>query len=272
MNRFVLRRLTWLDARASEAEAAGDAAAALALRRDHCAQVEDHLGQGHPAWSEALIQLARCAQTAGCPDEAEGAYRQLVAALEAEPAENREEKLARVLNAPGVCLLRQDRAAEAIEPLGRALGLSRRLLGESDPRLAALHDNLGSALHSLGRLDDALRCYHRALGIHEQGPEDLGQAHCLADLAELLAALDDPEADTRAGQALGLFRRLQADDPVGLAHSLDRLAGLATKRGQTGEAITLLEEAAELLRPLPSQAQRLATCLDRLGLLNMGRR
>lgn len=287
MNRFVQRRLTWLDARAGELDARGEHHRSCESREELCAQIRQNLGEDHPWFAENLLRLAASYRAVGQIKAADQTLRRAIRCLEREGLEeevkfwdpeskfpgqghDRRAELAQALNTLGVLCCEQNRPDQALRLLHRALALSQRILDHGDLRLATLHNNLGSAYHTLEDLELARGHYLEALRKLDLAGAALERAYCLCDLAELLIDLDDPTALSHAGEALGLFRRLQASDPPALAQSLMRVAGLFSRQDGPEMAIELLEEAVDLLRDDPEQQHRLAQCLDLLGHLRMG--
>jgi protein O-GlcNAc transferase len=80
--------------------------------------------------------------------EAEQLYRQLIAALPLSPEPR---------HMLGVLRLQQGRNSEALELIGAALKIN--------PRNADMMANYGSALKGLGRFDEAIAAYEKALAI-----------------------------------------------------------------------------------------------------------
>ncbi|MGH9661963.1 MAG: tetratricopeptide repeat protein, partial [Bryobacteraceae bacterium] len=138
---------------------------------------------------------------------------------------------------------------KAIDYIQRAITLNSRV--------APFHNNLGNALASLGRLDDALRSYERALAIEASPDAHLNLGNLLQQLgryedaiAHYRAAGELPETHNNAGNALvalgrhaealesfGRALRLRPDYPE--AHLNLGLAHLAA--GDTASAAVALE-------------------------------
>lgn len=139
-------------------------------------------------------------------------------------------------------------AAAAVE-LGRevleALG---KLHGSDSPRLASAHNNLGLALHELGRFDEADSHYRQALAHHRvaRGEQHAHVASSLANLALLALDRDLPEAaqqDLVAAQAI-VRASLPAAHPIAIGIEV-LLGRAALRQGETSEARRLLEAARE---------------------------
>jgi tetratricopeptide (TPR) repeat protein len=119
--------------------------------------------------AEADLQWAAAAISRGQPADAERLARNVLAAMPQHP---------RALYLLGCALLRQDRAAQAIAPLEKA---ARAL---QDP---VVETELGMALRTIGRIDDALARLRRAT---KRRPV---HARALHQLAFLLLALGHVE-------------------------------------------------------------------------------
>lgn len=278
MNRFVLRRLTWLEARATEHERAGEYVKACGMREELEAQVEEHLGRYSVWGAQNLLILGDDYRALGSHGEAESSYLRSVdsfselatvgaSQISGPRSADRALELTRALNILGVFYCEQDRPQDALGLFTQALEVSPAAGLRGSP-LAILHNNFGSALHTLGHLERAREHYDQALGIFDMGPETVEQAHCLCDLAELLADIDDPCAAPKVDEALSLFHRVGDDNnPVDF---LLRIAGLRTRLGDTIQAITQLEDIAQRLEcppegPRPPERQyQLEACLDLL--------
>ena len=135
----------------------------------------------------------------------------------------------------------QTNLGNALRTLGRldeAVTSHRRAIAIA-PRYAEAHNNLGSALRDLGHLKEALGAYRRAIAIKP----DFGMAHAnLGDGLRELGQLDDAAESYR--QALGP----RPDDAE--VHS--RLGVVLMLRGRSAEAETSCLRALELNPTLPA--------------------
>lgn len=276
MNRFTLRRLTWLEARASKLEEATQYEEALSVREQHCQELARHFVADHPAHLEGLQRLAVCQRNAGRPADAEKTYRTAinqVEELEKEPDWDSESAAlaARLLNGLGVLLCSQRRPDQALDPLRHALELSSSCLPSNSPALPRVHSNLASALYTLGRYESAKDHYQQALALLRDLPPSADRVHGLADLAECLVELDDPSFGVVLEETLEQARTHLADEAGELARVLFRLANLAERTRQRSTAIDLLEEAVEVVGAEPKHASLQSHCLDLLGVLQKPR-
>ena len=89
------------------------------------------------------------------------------------------------------------RAAEGLPYLERARTLYEKHLPEDDPRLGGLYNNTGLTLTDLGRFDEALALYEKALAVMEKKPGgELEEAITHLNMADTLTArLGSEEAE-----------------------------------------------------------------------------
>ena len=140
-------------------------------------------------------------------------------------------------------------AAES--PGRRAWEISRRLLGEDDPR--TLFDAVAYAaiLDGLQRYDEGEAIYRRALAIFEQsfGPEHYEVASNLHNLAAVLCARGDlDQAEKLYRRALAIKEKLLGEDSPDAALTLNNLGALLTRAGRPEEAAGLLQRAVTILQ------------------------
>jgi len=274
MNRFILRRLVHLDARARQLEERDLHQQAASLREEVCELGGDHLGGDHPWRVSRLFELAASYRRSGELARAEALYRDVIRRLSARGDDGDHlHDLARALNSLGVLYCETDRHQRAIGSFERGLAISRdRLVGSDDPGLAAILQNLGSAHHALEHHRRAEICYLEALAIHQRLGDAtlLEQAHGRCDLAELAADRGRLDvSDSQAGKASTLYRNALQRRDTHLAESLIRLAHLYRRIGRPGRAAELFEEAAEILQRAGNVHERdLAHCLDQLSELH----
>ncbi|HEX4953668.1 MAG TPA: tetratricopeptide repeat protein [Thermoanaerobaculia bacterium] len=142
----------------------------------------------------------------------------------------------------------------------RVTGILQSLLSSSDPRLGLSRE---------ATVEEALGHWEReAEASFVRRPEPAVEAAVRDTLGlawKNLGRYDQAEPQLR--KALGLRRRLDPADPLGLADSLLHLGGLLVERGDPGqEAEALLQEALALARRHgPADSPRLAECLETLG-------
>lgn len=129
------------------------------------------------------------------------------------------------LKALGIALLRQGRAAEAVDPLRRALTVT--------PREPDLHLHLATALVGSGKAQEALASFRRAIALRARYPE----AHAL--LGNALVGLG------RADEAVLELRRAASMDADSATVQRD-LARALTMAGRHEEAMGPLRRAQQL--------------------------
>lgn len=179
------------------------------------------------------------------------------------------------LNLLALVRQRQGRADEAAALLREALAVSE---GTADgaANSAALALNLGHALEALGRPDEALAAYGRALG-HAQAPTArtdgaAARQQALQALARLHAALGQDEQAARYNRQL--LEGEPGASPAMQADALERQAQWQQRQGDLGAARQSLERALALregLSPPDSEGllrslAGLADVLGRMGL------
>jgi len=168
----------------------------------------DPFEQARRAFEEGLAALQ-----GGQPSRAESALRQSLQWLPGRPS---------TLNALGVAVLRQGRAAEALPLFDQALA--------ADSGLAQAHGHRAETLSALGRFDDALLALDRA------------PAADPATLWHRAAALN---ALGRHPQALAALNTLRAHQPGHAAPWLE-LGKTHQSLGQTAQAINAYRQALTL--------------------------
>jgi len=140
----------------------------------------------------------------------------------------------------------------AAEPPGKkAWAISRRLLGEDDPR--TLFDAVAYAaiLDGLQRYDESEAIYRRALAIFEQtfGSEHYEVASNLHNLAAVLCARGDlAQAEQLYRRALAIKEKLLGADSTDAALTLNNLGALLNLARRPEEAAGLLEHAVTVLQ------------------------
>jgi tetratricopeptide (TPR) repeat protein len=139
----------------------------------------------------------------------------------------------------------------AAEPPGRkAWEVSRRLLGEDDPR--TLFDAVAYAaiLDGLQRYDDSEAIYRRALVMFVKtfGPEHYEVASNLHNLAAVLSTRGDlDEAERLYRRALTIKEKLLGAESPDAALTRNNLGALLNRIGRPTEAATMLQIAVEIL-------------------------
>jgi Flp pilus assembly protein TadD len=150
---------------------------------------------------------------------------------------------------PGLRLLREGRAAEAVAVLHKALA--------KDPRNAALANDYGFANARSGDRAEAERAYRLAIQLKPS------RWYAYANLADLLA--EAPDRWDRADQTLALLERgLLLAPPGGRVNLSLRIADFERAVGRTAHARERLLALAEL-KPDAEQARRIRELLDRIA-------
>ena len=180
-------------------------------------------GPGAPAASRAALERAFAHHTAGRFEEAEAAYREILAA---------DPRHFDALHLGGVLALQAGRPAEAAASIEAALAV--------DPASAQAHNSLGEAYRRLGRFDDAIAQLREATA---RAP-DYTDAHF--NLGSVL------RRQGRLEEAVESFRRVLAVNPA-MAEAQVRLGETLNVLGRTAEAIAA-HEAAIALKPEYAQA------------------
>ena len=140
--------------------------------------------------------------------------------------------------------------AAAEEPARKAWEISRRMLGEADPRTMLDAAAYAGVLDGLERYDESEPIYRRALAIFEQGygPEHYEIAATLHNLAAVLAATGRPaEAENSYRRALAIKEKLLGPDNPDVALTRNNLGKLLASLGRMIEAGPLLQAAVAVL-------------------------
>jgi tetratricopeptide (TPR) repeat protein len=212
---------------------------------DHRGEIEDYrgalaaaaqrMGEDHPMTLQALSQLGWALGETGQYDEAIAVERRTIAIAEANPSPDTRVALADATAAMGGILVDDDRYADAVPVLDRAIELLTEVEG-SNPDVASAMNNRGNALVELGRLDEAIASYRDALSIvTTPGTEDAYMAASLEDgmSTALFRKGDVAGAEAQARAAVDGFVALHVD-PAREAHARARLADALAKRGAAG--------------------------------------
>ena len=140
--------------------------------------------------------------------------------------------------------------AAAAEPARRAWAISRRLLGDADPRTMADAAAYAAVLDGLERYDESEAIYRRALVIFEQayGREHDEVAVTLHNLAAVLSARGRRKEAVRCyRRSLAIKIRLSGGDTPDIALTRNNLGRLLAEMDQPEEAVTLLSKAVAVL-------------------------
>ncbi len=170
-----------------------------------------------------------------------------------------------ILHARGDCA-----AAEA--PARKAWDISRRLLGEEDARSMIDAVAYAGVLDGLGRFEESVSIYSRALRIFEDafGPDHEEVAAVLHNLAACRAARGGhEEAEASYRRALAIHEQALGADSPSVALTCNNLGRLLIDLGRSAEAAPLLARALSTLSRLPEGHPHLEAAREnfrRLGL------
>jgi tetratricopeptide (TPR) repeat protein/SAM-dependent methyltransferase len=184
-----------------------------------------------------LLHAAMAQHQAGRLQQAEGLYRQVLA------ADPRQIMALRYL---GILLHQTGRHAGAAEMLGQAIAEDE---GDADT-----HYNIGAVLQALGRLDQAATHYAKVIALSPGTPE----AHY--ELGNVLARQDHDD------DAAAAYRRALALRPNHV-EALTNLGSVLQKQGRTEEAAARWNEALALQPQYPVARMNLGLVLKQQGKL-----
>jgi tetratricopeptide (TPR) repeat protein len=150
----------------------------------------------------------------------------------------------------GGILHAQGNFAAAEEPAGKAWDISRRLLGEDDPRAMLDAAAYAAVLDGLRRYQESELIYRAAGKLFEKtyGPEHCKVAANLHNLAAVLAAQGHcQEAEEHYRRALAIKERLLGAESPDAALTCHNLGNMLNRTGRAAEAVPLLESAVAVL-------------------------
>lgn len=151
--------------------------------------------------------------------------------------------------------------------LARVVFLSKR----KDVEVAYIDASTGDTYLALGRYDEALRAYRKALPIFEwlHGEDHTQIGILFVSLAELYMKMGKlRESKSYCENALRIFGRRQAGhSPDEIATGLTELAGLFESMGEYQFAIRLFRRALKILEKLPGQQSEIAGIEAQMGVL-----
>jgi eukaryotic-like serine/threonine-protein kinase len=183
-------------------------------------------------------------------DEAEKAFRQVLAARREQLGEAHPQTLEALSQVAGV-LQRQRRFPEAEALHRQVLAERRRVLGDTHADTLATMTDLAYVLRSQVKYDDAEQLYRQTLAGMQGvlGENHPARAQLMSNLALVLQIRGEyAEAEGLYRQVLDLSRRTQGDTHPRTLMTMNRLAGLLQQLGRPSEAEELLRENYDLMR------------------------
>ena len=146
----------------------------------------------------------------------------------------------------GAVLFVAGKYAAALESYRHNLALVEAEYGPSHPKMARAIERVATTLDKLGKHDEALAMYDRALAI--VGSADTGVAALLASSSgtALMEAGRDAEAEVRLRRALAIHEKLQGPDHPEVGSSLVNLANVLDKLHRDDESLGLRERALKI--------------------------
>jgi tetratricopeptide (TPR) repeat protein len=152
-------------------------------------------------------------------------------------------------NLGGILHARSDFSA-AEPPARKAWEISRRLMGDVDPRTLRDAVAYAAVLDGLGEYDESEPIYRSALTVYEKvfGSDHEEVAATVHNLAAVLAAKGDVAgAEQHYRRALAMKETLFGDDHPDVALTCNNLGRLLADCGQSVQAVDLLERAVAIL-------------------------
>jgi tetratricopeptide (TPR) repeat protein len=228
----------------------GDFVRAEASLKEALRIMSTQFGEASEEMAEARNNLAVLYKACGRFDEGLRLYQQ---ALDSVVQIHGEDCLASSViyhNIGGILHSKAD-FTSAEQPGRRAWEISRRLLGEDDPR--TLFDAVAYAgiLDGLQRYNESEAIYRRALAIFEKtfGPEHYEVAANLHNLAAVLCARGDlDQAEKLYLRALAIKEKLLGAGSPDAALTRNNIGALLNLQGRSREAAAMLQSAVEILQ------------------------
>lgn len=152
-----------------------------------------------------------------------------------------------------------------------ALARTAFLANRKDVEVAYIDASTGDAYLALGRYDEALSAYRKALPIFEwvHGEGHTQVAVLFVSLAELYMKMGKlRESKSYCENALRIFGRREAGhSPDEIATGLTEVAGLFESMGEYQSAIRLFRRALKILEKIPGQQSEIAGIEAQMGVL-----
>jgi tetratricopeptide (TPR) repeat protein len=232
---------------------------ALAIR-------EKAMGPEHPDVANSLNNLALLYNNRGEYAKAEPLYQRALAIREKALGPDHPDT-ATSLNNLAVLYVKLGEYAKAEPLLQRALTIREKTLGPEHSDVASSLNNLAALYDDLSRYDKAEPLYQRATAMWKKvlGPEHPNVAQSLNNLAILYAALDNVEyAHNLHKQAQQIDEKL-IDQVMGFTSEKQKLAFLATRRGNLEMSLTLVSQ--HLAQNVSARKDALDIWLRRKGVI-----
>jgi tetratricopeptide (TPR) repeat protein len=194
------------------------------------------LGSEHPTVAKILNTLAGSMERLGRHDEARRIFAQALAIAEATPGS--EALTASVLVNLSTVDFHEDKAADAIPRLSRAVELIQKVYGPEHSRSVLMIERLGSALSRAGRLGEAETTLQRALAIATKlGPDTLAASDANQALAKhYLRAGQPARARDAFAESLRIIEVSQGSDSALRAGPLKGIGDAEAARGKPDAA------------------------------------
>lgn len=234
------------------------------------------LGEEHPLVISTLNDLALTLQQSGDLESAEELYREILEVQLRVFGERHHHIVTSIHNLARV-LIDQGEIEAALPLCDQLEDAVRGLYGQEHPAMARALFLRAMAYRIDRRPADAVPLVRRALAIARRhfGPDHGSTLRHTNLLAQLLAELGDPEAETVLLDLITSLRRGSPPGDLRLSHPLQRLGILRLNKNEPRAAEPLFRESLEIRRgALPlghwqtAQAEgQLGRCLIHLGLL-----
>ena len=204
-------------------------------------------------------------------DEVEGYYREALECIEALGLHGTHAEATTFLNtATAFCIM--GRAEESAQLYDAAEALYRQLLSPRDPYMAAIHNNRGLLLRSLGRAPEAYATFQRARAILADCTVDV-EAERAATLLNLVSVCpDQSEAAAYLAEAMQYYETPDGQRDIHRFTAMAAQADLTARAGNYAEAGAAFERTAEAWEASGGARQRLAIlygnalyCYERAG-------
>jgi tetratricopeptide (TPR) repeat protein len=218
----------------------------------------ENLALASPNDSSILFDLGSLYENTGALTGARDAF---ASALKHDP------KSVDTLLANGRILIKLGKAADALEPLNRALSLAIQL--EYEATSANVLQALGIAYKDLDKPADALNYYRQSLAMKRQADNKSGMAASLNEIGLIQARLGQ-STDAAASYQEALKLRRGIGDQRGIGNVLINLASLHQDTGRYDAALAALKEALQIERELDNE-QLVALCLNFIGSIDFAK-